>query len=168
MATSKSMKSGSVEGILHASLHYRPKSGEQSDFVRADLVFTGVDHSDLSYEVRVFLNNPEAGEKTPCEQARGYAGCFTIFGHGGCFGDLGHCDIRSLPKGSHDLRPAHPLVPQTKVVEITAALNKILQESEQGLTSVTLVPIAKTPRRADYAITAELFKFEDMKLRTYR
>ena len=36
-----------------------------------------------------------------------------------------------------------------------------------GLKTVTLVPVAVTPRRKDRAVTAELFRFDEMSLRTY-
>jgi hypothetical protein len=53
------MKAGKRSGILVASLKFNAKR-----FTRADLVFTGVDHSAGSYEVLVFLNNRGATDTT--------------------------------------------------------------------------------------------------------
>src|SRR3712207_1201603 len=87
-----------------------PTPREGVDFRRADLVFHGVKHSGPSYEGRVFLNKPDADEKTPLEPSSGYAGSFYIFGHAGCFGDRGHCEIREeQTRDPFDLRLPHHL-----------------------------------------------------------
>ena len=70
-----------------------PPAPRKAGSPRADLVFSGVDHSQTSYEVRVFLNNPTADASTPRTAEHGYAGRFVVFGHGGCFGDEGHCEV---------------------------------------------------------------------------
>jgi hypothetical protein len=103
MAVTSDMKTGAREGILVAPLHFAGKR-----FTRADLVFTGVDHSAGSYEVLVFLNNTRATDTTAHTIEKGYGGRFVIFGHGGCYGDVGHCDVpatrladdRQLPRSS--------------------------------------------------------------------
>ena len=52
-----------------------PKHPEKEvDFDHADLQFHQVDHSGHSYEVRVYLNNHDATEKTGRDPATGYAG----------------------------------------------------------------------------------------------
>ena len=76
-----------------------------------DDVFAGVDHSTLSYEVRLFFNNPAATADTARTADEGYAGRFTVFGHGGCYGDEGHCDVPEPSRDPTDLRPPHPLTP---------------------------------------------------------
>ena len=53
-----------------------------ADFERADIVFTGVDQSGPSYEVRVFLDNPAADETTATTVENGYAGSFHVYGYG--------------------------------------------------------------------------------------
>lgn len=154
-------------GVLVLGMKYWPR-GEDSQFTRADLVFEGVDHSDISYEVRVFLNNPAADEKTERTAQNGYAGRFVIFGHGKCFGDLGHCDIPTGPRRAFDRRPVHPLTPQTKLVTVTEALQRVLAASEKGLESITLVPVSQDPIRKRHRLTPDLFHFAGMSLRTYR
>jgi hypothetical protein len=52
------------------------------DFRRANVVFEGVDQSGLSYEVRVFLNNPHADHHTAPIPENGYAGSFHVYGYG--------------------------------------------------------------------------------------
>jgi hypothetical protein len=161
MATATDMKTGKRDGILVAPLRFK---GQR--FTRADLVFTDVDHSGGSYEVLVFLNNPRATDSTVHDVEHGYGGRFVIFGHGGCYGDVGHCDVPT-ERAVGDLRPPHQLTPTTKIVTITDALHHVMATARDGLKTVTLVPVAVTPRRTDRAITAELFRFDDMTLRTY-
>ena len=129
MVPAASMTTGTAPGVLVADVSFRPTSPEEGRFTRADLVFSGVDHSQTSYEVRVFLNNPTADASTPRTAEHGYAGRFVIFGHGGCFGDDGHCEVPSEPRAS--MRLAH-LTPQTKLVTVTDALRRILAEQEGG------------------------------------
>jgi hypothetical protein len=161
MAVTSDMKTGAHEGILIAPLRF---TGGR--FTRADLVFTGVDHSGGSYEVLVFLNNTAATNTTPHNIEQGYGGRFVIFGHAGCYGDVGHCDVPDA-RPADDLRPPHQLTPVTKIVTITEALRHVLATNANGLETATLVPIAVTPRREDRAITRDLFRFDEVVLRTY-
>lgn len=131
-------------------------------FHRADLVFDGVDHSGATYEGRVFLNNPGANARTPKTAQHGYAGSFHIFGHGGCFGDVGHCEVRGLPR-LYDPRPAHPLTPARKTVIATQALRKAVARGKAM--TVTVVPIV----RAGNELTEydDVFKFDKLSVLTY-
>ena len=111
----------------------------ESDFSRADLIFDGVDHSGVSFEARVFLNNPSASEQTAKTPENGYAGSFHIFGHGGCYGDdASHCDIRATPR-PYDPRPAHPLTPARKVLIATEAIRRARTRGPEM--TVTVVPV---------------------------
>lgn len=161
MATAADMKTGRRKGILVASMPFNDPR-----FTRADLVFTGVDHSAGSYEVLVFLNNRSATDQTEHDVKRGYGGRFVIFGHGGCYGGVGHCDVPQA-RTADDLRPPHPLTPATTIVSITDALQYVLMTNDAGLETVTLVPVEITPRRKDRAITPDLFRFDEVTLRTY-
>jgi hypothetical protein len=143
-----------------------PVEGPGSDFTRADVVFTGVDHSGSSFEVRIFLNSPEADADTPREAAEGYGGRFHVFGHGGCFGDLGHCDVPPVTGDPTDLRPPHQLTPLSTYVTVTAAL-RLLVEAREPLVSLTLVPVSCPPRLADARPAPELFLYATVDLRTY-
>src|SRR5215204_3377701 len=161
MAVQTEMGQGKKPGILIAELYFRPAELDISAFRRADLVFTGVDHSAMSYEVRAFLNDPEADETTPRTLEQRYGGRFVVFGHGRCYGSIGHCDIPTERRGPYDLRLPHPLTPQTKIIVITRALEYVLQEGEGELTSVTLVPVSKDPLIENQALTESLFKFDN-------
>jgi tyrosinase len=131
-------------------------------FSRADIVFDGVDHSGVSYEGRVFLNNEAANEQTPKTARNGYAGSFHIFGHGGCFGDVGHCDVHGLPR-PYDPRPAHPLTPARKVVIATDAIRQAIKGGKQ--VKVTIVPVVRAgTSRSDYE---NVIKFEKISIVTY-
>ena len=101
-------------GVQTLPLAFQAGKSSETQFARADLVFEGVDHSRASYEVRVFLNNPEATDATPKDPDRGYAGRFVVFGHGGCFGDAGHCETGHAPVSTLPGLKPNPLDPQTK------------------------------------------------------
>ena len=153
--------------IAHLNLRFDPGQEQETSFTRADLVFTGVDHSSLSYEVRIFLNNKAADDQTPRELETGYAGKFTVFGHGNCFGEAGHCEVPEGQAGG-DIYAQHPLTRQRMIVPITPALQRVLSGPSRQLETVTLVPISKAPKRADRGLTADLFKYDGVSLRTYR
>lgn len=109
------------------------------DFGSAELIFYEVDHSGPSFEALVFLDAPEAAVDTPLEPGAGFAGSFVIFGHGGCVGDEGHCDVPGKPKDPFDSRSLHPLVRQTKTVDITDTLKQVRGDRDRLL--VTVLPI---------------------------
>ncbi|MBW4623316.1 MAG: hypothetical protein KME17_28650 [Cyanosarcina radialis HA8281-LM2] len=111
-------------------------------FYRADIIFEGVDRSGISYEGRVFLNNPNADENTPTTLENGYADSFYVFGHGGCFGDPGHCDLR-VGSRPYDRRSQHPLTPLNIRVTATDAIEQILQNGND--LTVTVVPVVHAP-----------------------
>src|SRR4029450_5082656 len=147
MVPAASMSTGAAPGVLVADVSFRPTSPEEGRFTRADLVFSGGDHSAPASEVRVFLNNPPADAATPRAAEHGYAGRFVVFGHGGCFGDEGHCEVPSEARASTDLRHAHPLTRQTKLITGAGGLRRVLPEQDEGLRQVTLVPVSKDPSR---------------------
>lgn len=167
MPTSAQVQRGKKEGILRFDLHFARAETDEGRFSRAELVFVGVDHSTISYEVRVFLNNANADERTPRLLEEGYAGRFVIFAHGGCYGGVGHCDVPTGPRSPYDLRLPHPLTQQTKIVNITKALERVLANEPYRLDTVTLVPVAKGPQKRRRGLTADLFKFDKMELCTY-
>jgi hypothetical protein len=147
MVTAAAARTGDTGQTLVLDLPLPAQEGLTA-FTRADVVFTGVDHSGGSYEVRLFLNNPAATADTPRTAEQGYAGRFTVFGHGGCYGDEGHCEVPAPSADPTELRPAHPLTPLEINVTITEALRRVLAR-DGALRTVTLVPVSITPRRAD-------------------
>lgn len=167
MPTKNEMEVGRKEGILRADVRLDRAQTDEERFSRADLVFSGVDHSTISYEVRVFLNNPDADEGSSRTAEEGYAGRFVIFAHGGCFGGVGHCDIPAGPRAPHDLRLPHALTQQTKVVDITRALERVFANEPHQLRSITLIPISKGAEKGKRGLSTDLFQFDAVKLRTY-
>ena len=137
--------------------------GIRKGFARADLRFDGVDHSQTTYEARVFLNNTNASDKTPLTLDQGYAGRFYIFGHGGCFGDVGHCEVRG-PRRPFDPRPSHPLTPATKYIVATDAIRQAL--SKGTTVTVTVIPIVLSGTKlCDYK---NVLKFEKISVIAYQ
>jgi hypothetical protein len=132
------------------------------EFEAAQLIFYDVDHSGPSFRALVFLNAPEAGIETPEEADQGFAGSFVIFGHGGCVGDEGHCDVPTDAKDAFDSRALHPLTPQTKTVDISAALKRVHTDADHLL--VTVLPIVPGEERADLG---DVLHFSAMRLVTY-
>lgn len=128
---------------------------------RRDLAFYGVDHSGSSYEAKVFINHPEANDETPREDDH-YAGSFFVFGHGGCFGDEGHCDVPTGARDPFDRRAPHQLTPVTKLVNVTEALERLVDVTRPEQ-SITVTVVAETPGdRSD-----EILAFDRIRLLTY-
>jgi hypothetical protein len=127
-------------------------------FSRADLIFYGLDHSNSSFEGRVFVHAPDATHQTTTSDEH-YAGSFYILGHGGCFGDVGHCDVpqRTDP---FDLRPPHQLQPGIRVLTVTDAVRRL---ADAGVTEtpVTVIAHAAADRPND------VLAFETVRLITY-
>jgi hypothetical protein len=135
-------------------------------FNRADIEFHGLDHSEESFQGRVFLNNPDADENTELTPDQGYAGSFSVFGHGGCFGDVGHCEVPTEQR-AHDPRQSHPLIPQTKVVRATEALRRAAAQGE-GF-KVTVVPVLPNGiERPDTEGIEDVLKFDHISIISYR
>jgi hypothetical protein len=133
------------------------------DFSRADIEFHGIDHSGASFEGRVFLNNPEANERTELSLESGYAGSFHIFGHGGCFGDdEEHCVVH--PRRPYDPRPAHPLSRARKVVMATDAVRRARAQATTA--TITVVPIITS--MTDKSSRHNVLQFEKVVIVSYR
>jgi hypothetical protein len=137
-----------------------PPAAESRQFSRADLVFYGVDARNASYSARIFLDQVGAEPDTSPSREMGYAGSFNIFGHGGCFGDEGHCEVPDEPPDPFDTRPPHPLTPQTKIVDISAAL----KATEGGQIVVTAIVVVPGQEAAD---TADELTFASLRLLVY-
>jgi hypothetical protein len=131
---------------------------------RADVELWGLDHSEQSYEGRIFLDNPHADENTSMEEAEGYAGSFHIFGHGGCFGDEGHCN-KPTPRRLYDPRPAHPLTPRNKTVIATPAIKRIIA---QGKADTTITVVAVLPGVPNNSEVKDPLRFDRLAVVTYR
>jgi hypothetical protein len=150
-----------MDRFVSDPLELAPRDEDEVEIARADLVFYEVDHSGPSFQAHVFIDRPDADERTPLELDEGYAGSFTIFGHDGCYGDVGHCDVREgPPKDLFDVRPPHPLTPLTKTVIATEAIKRVSGESFT-VTVIPIVPDADVPERAD------VLRFDHIRVVTY-
>ena len=127
-------------------------------FVRADLIFTCVDHSGDSFEARIFLDAPSAGHGDGSDDPA-YVGRFFVFGHGGCFGDVGHCDV-PRDRDPFDLRPPHQLEPATRIVTVTEAIR---ERVEAGAEAVRVTVVAHTAGERPNDVLA----FETVRLAVY-
>ena len=77
-------------------------------YKRAQLDFYQLRPPQQSYEIRAFINNPEANADTARDH-ESYAGRMVLFGHGRCHGAPGHCNPLLAVRDKYDLRPKHPL-----------------------------------------------------------
>lgn len=127
-------------------------------FARADLIFTGVDHSGSSFEARIFLDAPRAAHGDGTDHPA-YAGRFFVFGHGGCFGDVGHCDVPRA-RDPFDLRPPHQLEPAARIVTVTDAIRALVEAGKEAV-PVTVVAHAPAERPND------VLAFETVRLAVY-
>ena len=136
----------------------------ENEFYRADIEIHNVDRSVPSYEGRLFLNNPNAHQKTAPTLKNGYVGSYHIFGHAGCYGDVGHCD---LPQGErmYDYRPSHHLKPIYKRVVITDALKKLGKNTSKF--KITIVPVIQDLSIETSDSYDDIIKFEKIGIITY-
>jgi tyrosinase len=128
-------------------------------FVRADLIFYGVDHSGNSFEARVFLNAPRRVDQSAGAEHADYVGSFFIFGHGGCFGDEGHCDVPT-ERDPFDLRAPHQLEPAVRILTVTEAIRRLVDAGTDKAT-VTVVALTAGDRPND------VLAFDTVRLATY-
>ncbi|MFY9872203.1 MAG: hypothetical protein WAK17_21035 [Candidatus Nitrosopolaris sp.] len=162
---SKTGKDNSLSKTYVSKELYLDITKLENDFKRADIEIHNVDHSGLSYEGRVFLNNPKADQKTKLTLDKGYVGSYHIFGHGGCYGDLGHCDVPK-EREKYDLRPSHHLKPQYKRVIITDALRKLGKNTDKFIISIVPFVPGKTSE-SSYSDSRDIIKFDKIGIVTY-
>ena len=139
-------------------------AGVDGGFHRADLVFSGLDHSGPSYEVRIFFNRPDATADTSRTSDEGYVRSFYMFGHGGCAGQPGHCDVPESRR-PFDVRPEHQLTPATRWVTVTDAARRALAAGRE--LTVTAVPVVTSGTRAKPDEDADVMGLQSVSLVTY-
>lgn len=117
---------------------------------QVELRFHKVKHPKSSFEIRVFLNQPDANAATPIENNPHYAGSMFVFGHGECGGDAGHCEPPAAPRGAFDLRPPHHLTPMELSLDASEAVAALAKTgaAQSGIT-VTLVAVDHKGRQID-------------------
>ena len=116
---------------------------------RVELRFHKVKHPKASFEIRVFLNEPDANASTPIENNPNYAGSLYVFGHGERGGDAGHCEPPTAPRGAFDLRPPDHLTPMELSLDASEAVNAIAKSGSTSDVTVTLVAVDHKGRQID-------------------
>ena len=114
------------------------------DFDDAKLQLLGVRHTEETYQIRVFANNPSADANTLTKPRAGYLGVLTILGHGHCPGAPGHCDVRTTSQFSGDLRTPHHLAPFNLNLNITNSLQKFIKAKQRQAKKGKTVDTNKT------------------------
>lgn len=105
---------------------------------------------------------PDA-DATAGREHPGYVGSYHVLGHGKCFGATGHCDVPIGPRAPFDVRPAHQLLPHSKVVIVTEPFRRILlAEPTLETVTVTIVPVAAG------SMDNALLAFQELRLLSYR
>jgi hypothetical protein len=104
------------------------------DMRRMDLVFGGVEQAGSSFEVRVFLNNPNADDSTAQKLETGYAGTFHVYGYG-------ELAPPAIAEAKHDqVKHGRPVAPIEKRLHVDeATVRQALGGSDKLI--VTAVPV---------------------------
>jgi hypothetical protein len=136
----------------------------ENKFYRADIEIHNLDHSGQSYEGRVFLNNPNANQRTPVDEEHNYVGSYHVFGHGGCYGDIGHCDV-VREKRRYDRRLSSDIRPQYKRIIATSTIKKIGGETDRF--TITIVPVLYGDELSQRSLKKDIIKFDNIGIITY-
>lgn len=113
-----------------------------SNFERAYLRLYDLEHTEKTYEIRVFANQegtPDA--TTPLTNEQHYLGSFVLLGHGSCPGAPGHCDRRAMT--ADGLRQKHHLSPGLALIDVTKGLIRLKESrtstnGEVGVGAISL------------------------------
>jgi tyrosinase len=117
------------------------------DFRRAELHFHEVEPPVDSFELRVFINEPNADAHTPTVNNPHYAGSYWFFGHGKCIGDdHSHCDV-SEPE-TFPVRGPHHLTPINVRINVSSSVRAMLAE-QHDQAQVTLVAVDNKGEQID-------------------
>jgi tyrosinase len=120
----------------HALHHHR----------RAEVRLHNVIQPNLSFGIRVFLNQPDANVNTPVTGNDHYAGYMAFFGHGECIGGPAHCDPPAASRQGFDRRPSHHNTPRNFKLDVTDCVKKLRTNGHSDL-KVTLVAMSPDPNR---------------------
>lgn len=122
ISTASKFSAAPVAGFSLASV--------EPDFEKAELEFQNLLHPKDSFEVRVFLNQPNADANTPTEGNDHYADSLFFFGHGECPGELGHCEPRRGRIDQFDVRRPSHVTPFTAYIDVTEPIRKLADSDE--------------------------------------
>ncbi len=111
--------------VLHA-VPVTSGTADAARIARADIEVGGLEQAGPSFELRVFLNNAEAGADTEPAEDNGYAGSIHVYGYG-------------QPPPELAESTARPRLPMTRSIIATDAVRRAARAG--GRASVTLVPV---------------------------
>jgi hypothetical protein len=94
---------------------------------RADIVVSGLEQAGPSFELRIFLENPDADAETEPTEDAGYAGSIYVYGYG------------RPPEGAAAESEPHPQIPLTSYIMATEAIRAAAARGPTA--AVTLVPV---------------------------
>jgi hypothetical protein len=94
---------------------------------RADIVVSGLEQAGPSFELRIFLDNPDADAETEPTEDAGYAGSVYVYGYG------------RPPEGATAQSGLHPRIPMTRYIMATDAIRAAAARGPAA--AVTLVPV---------------------------
>jgi tyrosinase len=113
-----------------------------NDFERAYLRLYDLEHTEKTYEIRVFANREETPDATtPLTDEQHYLGLLVLLGHGNCPGAPGHCDRKATT--ADGLRQEHHLSPGLALLDVTKGLmslkeNRTLANGKVGEENLSL------------------------------
>lgn len=108
-------------------------SGSQrAPLERVDVVVDGLDQAGPSFEARVFVDNPDADERTPLDPAEGYVGSIHVYGYGQLPDDP--------PSPAEGSGPRPPLAPMRRVLPATEAMRELVARGRPVVVTVVAVP----------------------------
>jgi tyrosinase len=113
----------------------------ENNFERAYLRLYDLEHTEKTYEIRVFANQegtPDA--TTPLTDEQQYFGSFVLLGHGNCPGAPGHCDRKAMT--ADDLRQEHHLSPGVALLDVTKGLMNLKENHTSTNGEVGVGPIS--------------------------
>jgi tyrosinase len=114
----------------------------ENNFERAYLRLYDLEHTEKTYEIRVFANQEETPDATtPLTDEQQYFGSFVLLGHGNCPGAPGHCDRKAMT--ADGLRQKHHLSPGLALLDVTKGLlrlkeNRTSTNGEVGVETISL------------------------------
>ncbi|HEY0547097.1 MAG TPA: tyrosinase family protein [Pyrinomonadaceae bacterium] len=111
--------------------------------------------------IRVFLNEPDANEKTPTRGNDHFVTQIATFS-GECIGGPGHCDVPTQDRRKFDLRPRHRKTPGNFRIDATETIRKL---TGQGATdfhiNLVVLDIDGTPKPNALWLDAVSLNFKD-------
>ena len=113
----------SAPAVVHSDVIESHKRAE----VRLHKLQKSVD----SHYIRVFLNSPDANDKTPTKDNDHFVGYIARFGHGNCIGGPGHCDVPPETTRKYDMRARHHNTPTNHVLNATKCIEKLKAKGEK-------------------------------------